>query len=87
MSIRIRFLLTVLGLLGLSVSGAPAAAQSYYRDPASLEFAAVPSAPEAVERPDLIVEPKIDPPGSETPVAQPEEIPDMDPWADAFAES
>ena len=87
MSIRIRFLLTVLGLLGLSVSGAPAAAQSYFRDPASLEFAAVPSAPEAVERPDLTVEPKIDPPGSETPVAQPEEIPDMDPWADAFAES
>lgn len=87
MSTRIRFLLTVLGLLGLLVSGTPAAAESYLRDPASLDFAAVPPMPEEAGRPDPTAEPKIDPPGSEAPVAQPEEIPDVDPWADAFAES
>jgi membrane-bound lytic murein transglycosylase D len=91
MSIRARFLLTVLSCLGLLASGVftPGTAQSYLQGPALLGFAAVPSPPEPEEpiRRGPTVEPRIDPPGSEVYSPRPDEIPDVDPWAEAFAES
>ncbi len=88
MSIRSRFLLTVASFLGLLASGAltPSGAESRFHDPALLEFAAI-TPPEEPPRPGLKVEPKLDPPGSEAEPAGEAEIPEVDAWAEAFAEA
>lgn len=93
MAIRARSLPIVLGFLTVLASGpfTPGAAGSYFDEPSSLEFAAIPSPPDEAVRldltPDLFVEPTPDPTGSESDPARAGETPGVDPWAEAFAES
>ncbi len=89
MPIRARFLAMTVGFFGLLASGAfaPSAAEPHLYDPTPLEFAAVPPPPEESVRPGLFVEPRIVEPGSEADSTRWEEIPEVDAWAEAFAES
>ena len=87
MAIRASFLLTILCSLGVLASGAltPSAANSYDPGVAPVEVAAVPPLPGDLRRPDPLVQPRTDIPGSKPPTAV--EIPEVDPWAEAFDES
>src|SRR5712691_11965251 len=88
MSIRARFLLAVLSCLGILASGgcASTAAEPSFAEPTFIDFAAVPPALEDADRLRPKVEPKVAPSGSESETVS-GEIPEVDAWAEAFAES